>query len=101
VFVLFFREYATYSKITSKVDVYNYGILVLEMGSGRSPTCEMFLDGTTTLGQWVVDAIADGNPLRVVSHQFFQGGTSNDYSIKDEMIKVLHLKLACNSYTSK
>ena len=100
-FVLFFREYATYSKITSKVDVYNYGILVLEMGSGRSPTCEMFLDGKTALGQWVVDAIVDGNPLRVVSHQFFQGGMFNDYLIKDEMIKVLHLKLACNSYTSK
>lgn len=37
-------EYAAGLKITSKVDVYNYGIVLLEMVSGKSPTCEMFLD---------------------------------------------------------
>jgi Leucine-rich repeat (LRR) protein len=95
-------EYAACSKITSKVDVYSYGILLLEMVSGRSPTCEMFLDGTTTLRQWVVDAIVDDNGLSVVAPQFFQGDASSEYSNKekeDEMIKVLHLGLACSSNT--
>lgn len=94
-------EYAAGSKITSKVDVYSYGIILLEMVSGRSPTCEMFSDGRTTLRQWVVDAIGNGNPLRVVAPHFFEGGASGECSspIKDEMIKALYLGLACSSYT--
>ena len=95
-FVLCATEYAAGSRITSMADEYSYGILILEMVSGRSPTCEMFLHGTTTLRQFVVDAIADGNPLRAVAPQFSLGGASNDCSIKDEVIKVLCLGVACS-----
>jgi tRNA A-37 threonylcarbamoyl transferase component Bud32 len=90
-------EYAACSRITSKVDVYSYGIVLLEMVSGRSPTCEMFLDGTTTLRQWVVEVIGDGNPLRVVAPQFLERSASSDYSIEDETIKLLKLGLVCSS----
>jgi LRR receptor-like serine/threonine-protein kinase FLS2 len=90
-------EYAACSGISSKVDVYSYGILVLEMVSGRSPTCELFLNGTTTLRQWVVEAIGDGDPLKVVAPQFLEGSASNEYSIEDETIQLLNLGLACSS----
>lgn len=91
-------EYAAGSRITSKVDVYSYGIVLLEMVSGKSPTCEMFSNGRTTLRQWVVDAIGDGNPLRTVAPHFFQRGAPGESSIKDEMIKVLYLGLTCSSH---
>ena len=97
VFVSSVSEYAACSRITSKVDVYSYGIVLLEMVSGRSPTCEMFLDGTTTLRQWVVEVIGDGNPLRVVAPQFLERSASSDYSIEDETIKLLKLGLVCSS----
>jgi LRR receptor-like serine/threonine-protein kinase FLS2 len=90
-------EYAACSRITSKVDVYSYGILLLEMVSGRSPICEMFLDGMTTLRQWVVEAIGDGKPFRAVAPQLLERSASSESSIEDETIKFLKIGLACCS----
>lgn len=90
-------EYAGCSRITSKADVYSYGIVLLEMVSGRSPLCDMFLDGTTTLREWVVKAIGEGNPLSAVAPHLLEGSAHSEYSIEDETIKLLNLGIACSS----
>lgn len=54
-------EWVLNQPITSKVDVYSYGVVMLEMITGRSPTINQ--DGKTmpTVIEWVRDVIGDVN----------------------------------------
>lgn len=45
-------EYANLGKISRKCDVYSFGIVLMEIATGRSPTDDKFIEGET-LAKWV------------------------------------------------
>lgn len=49
-------EYGSEGKVSTKGDVYSYGIMLLEMFTRKKPTDDMF-DGETRLKEWVCEAL--------------------------------------------
>ena len=62
--VLFIPEYGTDGLVSTKCDVYSFGILVMETFSRRNPADDMF-GGDFSLKQLVIDALSD-SVIRVV-----------------------------------
>lgn len=46
-------EYFMYGKISEKIDVYSYGVVLLELLSGKKPICAGTLKGQESLVMWV------------------------------------------------
>lgn len=46
-------EYFMYGKVNDKVDVYAYGVVLLELLSGRKPISNDFPNGQESLVMWV------------------------------------------------
>ncbi|CAL4956416.1 unnamed protein product [Urochloa decumbens] len=77
-------------KPSQKWDVYSYGVVLLEMITGRSPAVlleTMQID----LVQWVQFCIEDKKPSADVLDPFLAGDSERE----DEMIAVLKIALAC------
>ena len=63
-------EYGLGGRVTTKGDIYSYGVVLLEMFTGKKPTHNMFVDGMN-LHKWVgnyfpnqVGEVVDRNLLR-------------------------------------
>lgn len=56
--IIFTPEYGVTGKVSTEGDVYSYGILLLEMFTGKRPTDDMFKDGLS-LHSFVTMAIPD------------------------------------------
>lgn len=46
-------EYFMYGKVSDKVDVYAFGVVLLELLSGREPICSETSKGEESLVMWV------------------------------------------------
>ncbi|KAJ1271791.1 hypothetical protein BS78_06G153000, partial [Paspalum vaginatum] len=99
-------EYAFIGKASRKSDVFSFGIMLLEVFTGRRPTDPMFV-GEMNLRQWVSEAL----PARltdVVDNRQLQGHLKCDEmtslgcpdTCENEMVllSVLELGLACSSH---
>ncbi|KAK1691812.1 hypothetical protein QYE76_008509 [Lolium multiflorum] len=71
------REYGTGSKISTAGDVYSYGIILLQMMTGKQPTDDMFKDGTNLHG-FVEEALQQnfGDILEPSLTKYDEGGES-------------------------
>ncbi|KAJ4973897.1 hypothetical protein NE237_007071 [Protea cynaroides] len=77
-------------KPSQKWDVYSYGVILIEMISGRSPMVQV---GTSEMDlvRWIQLCIQEKKPLSDVLDPFLAGESDRE----DEMIAVLKIALAC------
>ncbi|ESR50783.1 hypothetical protein CICLE_v10030604mg [Citrus x clementina] len=101
-------EYGMGSEVSTSGDVYCFGILLLEMFTGKRPTNEMFT-GNLTLHNFVKEALPERlaeivDPVLLVEKE--EGGTSKAnahrqwtrcFSVKECLVSVLAIGVTCSS----
>ncbi|KAL2459535.1 Leucine-rich receptor-like protein kinase family protein [Forsythia ovata] len=89
----FAPEYACMLKITEKSDVYSYGVVLLEIITGKKPVDPSFPDGQHVI-QWVRDHLkSKKHPVDIID-QKLQGNTD---TLIQEMLQGLGIALLCTS----
>ncbi|KAK6115952.1 hypothetical protein DH2020_008221 [Rehmannia glutinosa] len=94
-------EYGYGEKPSTAGDVYSYGILLLELFTGRNPTHEIFTGGLS-LKSWVqmhfptnVDQVLDFELLQLTNNFRDEGHCSKPLSRRDCLITVFEVGLSC------
>ena len=78
-------EYGMGSQVSTNGDVYSYGILLLEIFTGKRPTSDMFTEGLD-LHNFVKMALPD-QILQVLDPLFLVGGVQEGEETAEENIK--------------
>ncbi|CAL5003929.1 unnamed protein product [Urochloa decumbens] len=88
-------EYGSGSKVSMDGDVYSYGVLLLEMFTGRRPT-DSFIDGVANLVDYVKKAYPN-NLLEILDANIasYSRDTSAEDSIDTLIYPIFRLALAC------
>ncbi|MCO5580005.1 hypothetical protein L7F22_033871 [Adiantum nelumboides] len=89
-------EFAYTARITSKVDIYSFGVVILEMVTGRGPTDEL-LQGVS-LHEWVKHKLHDGGAnLQEIVHasNLLQSSSSNTESDDKQVQLLLQMAVEC------
>ncbi|KAH9330311.1 hypothetical protein KI387_002419, partial [Taxus chinensis] len=79
-------EYGLSGRISTKRDVYSYGILLLEMVTGKSPTNDMF-EGDLTLHNWVNSSFLN-QVLDVVDQRLLTDSAGNEIQIVVSLLRI-------------
>ncbi|XP_021802737.1 probable leucine-rich repeat receptor-like serine/threonine-protein kinase At3g14840 [Prunus avium] len=87
-------EYAMRGYLTDKADVYSFGILVLEIASGRNNTTYRGKENSFYLLDWAQLLKGQGNLLDLVDPRL-----SSDFN-KEEMMLTINVALLCCNVTS-
>ncbi|KAI5057934.1 hypothetical protein GOP47_0027949 [Adiantum capillus-veneris] len=88
-------EYANMGKISPKCDVYSFGILLLEMLTGKGPTDDMFIQGET-LATWVLSFKLDDEKFHEYLLELCSGACLYDTALPQEKLNsLLHVSLLC------
>ncbi|KAM7515056.1 hypothetical protein LguiA_004639 [Lonicera macranthoides] len=88
-------EYGREGIVSTKGDVYSYGILLMETFTRKKPTDEMFFDNLT-MRNWVYEASL-GSIVQVVDANLI-GREDEDFLAKKECASsILHLALDCST----
>ena len=93
------------SQLSTNGDVYSFGILLLEMLTGRRPTDKLFKDDLN-LHNFVKLALP-GRVMEIVDHSIFNKAGENDNMVSswsdwtsgqiECLISVFHIGLACSA----
>eukprot|EP00258_Populus_trichocarpa_P036057 XP_024452076.1 probable LRR receptor-like serine/threonine-protein kinase At1g07650 [Populus trichocarpa] len=87
-------EYAMRGYLTDKADVYSFGIVALEIVSGKSNTSHRTKEDTVYLLDWALVLKEKGTLLELVDPQLGQ-----DYN-KEEVITMINVALLCSSVSA-
>ena len=88
-----YAEYACMLKITEKSDVYSYGVVLLEIITGKKPVDPSFPDGQHVI-QWVRDHLKNKkDPVEILDPKL-QGHPDTQIQ---EMLQALGISLLCTS----
>ncbi|XP_048133468.1 putative receptor-like protein kinase At3g47110 [Rhodamnia argentea] len=89
-------EYGLEGKVSTKGDVYSFGILLLEVITGKKPTDEIF-DAAMRLRQWVGAAIPD-RVLDIVDSDLLSTNHANPtpWKLESIVLSILELGLECS-----
>uniref|UniRef100_A0A2P2P2G0 Protein kinase domain-containing protein n=1 Tax=Rhizophora mucronata TaxID=61149 RepID=A0A2P2P2G0_RHIMU len=86
-------EYACVLKITEKSDVYSYGVVLLEIITGKKPVDPSFTEGQHVI-QWVRDHLkSKKDPVEVIDPKL-QGNPDTQVQV---MLQALGISLLCTS----
>lgn len=94
-------EYGTTGKVTTQGDAYSFGITLLEILSGRSPTDAAFRDGGLTLQDFVGAAFPDRTEevldATLLINKEFDGdsGSSMRSSVHGYLVSAIRVGLSC------
>lgn len=91
--IFVFAEYASMLKITEKSDVFSYGVVLLEIITGKKPVDESFSEGQHVI-QWVRDHLkSKKDPVHIIDQKLH----GNPDSQIQEMLQALGIALLCTS----
>uniref|UniRef100_A0A5K0Z999 Serine-threonine/tyrosine-protein kinase catalytic domain-containing protein n=1 Tax=Nymphaea colorata TaxID=210225 RepID=A0A5K0Z999_9MAGN len=85
-------------KVSTKADVYSYGILLLEVFTGKMPTDEQF-DGDFSLRQWVAEAFPVAISDVIDSHLLNESNTTpteRSAAMNDLLVAIMEIGLSCS-----
>ena len=94
VFVNVNAEYGMSEEISSKGDVYSFGVLLLQMITGQSPTDKNFSDGAS-LHEFVSRAFPD-NICDVIDQTMLEDDSNAQEVIKNCVIPLVRIGLSCS-----
>ncbi|KAL8485945.1 hypothetical protein ACS0TY_028016 [Phlomoides rotata] len=85
-------EYGSEGKVSTNVDVYSYGIMLLEMFTGKKPTDDMFY-ADFGLKEWVTEAVERNAISEVVNPALLS--KEDPHLLPKEFRSVFHLAMKC------
>ncbi|KAH9288588.1 hypothetical protein KI387_032705 [Taxus chinensis] len=85
-------EYATHGQLTDKADVYSYGVLVLEIVSGRKVRDPKLPPEMELLLQWGWSLHEKNEAFELVDRRIAKGESEID---KEEIVRVIHIAHLC------
>uniref|UniRef100_A0A7N0T2Y1 Protein kinase domain-containing protein n=2 Tax=Kalanchoe fedtschenkoi TaxID=63787 RepID=A0A7N0T2Y1_KALFE len=87
-------EYALLAQLTKKADVYSFGVLMLEIVSGRSSNKMAFGDELLLLVDWTWQLKEEGRLMEIVDEEL------SEYP-KDEVLRFIKVALFCTQAIAK
>ncbi|EYU30284.1 hypothetical protein MIMGU_mgv1a000542mg [Erythranthe guttata] len=91
-------EYGTEGKVSTKGDVYSYGVTLMEMFTGKRPTNEMF-GGEMGLKEWVSEALQENKVSEIVANGLLEREDENYYAKEECISCVFHLAMKCLAFS--
>lgn len=79
-------------KVSLKADVYSFGMVMLELLSGKAPNSPMLNDDGVDLPRWVHSKIEEKQTAEVFDEELLEYKNG-----LDEMVQLLHLALLCTA----
>jgi len=91
--MLMFTEYGSKGVISIKGDVYSYGIMLMEIFTGKKPTNEMFVQ-ELTLKTWISESMPN-SVMEVVDYNLVSQHGNETHEIVSHVSSILDLALRC------
>ncbi|KAL7154559.1 hypothetical protein ABFS83_03G009500 [Erythranthe nasuta] len=91
-------EYGTEGKVSTKGDVYSYGVTLMEMFTGKRPTNEMF-GGEMGLKEWVKEALQENKVSEIVANGLLEREDENYYAKEECISCVFYLAMKCLAFS--
>ena len=88
-------EYGSQGTISTRGDVYSYGILLMETFTRKNPTDEMFA-GEMSLKGWVRQSLPY-SVIEVIDSNLLKRGEENFDAKLDCMLSIVKLAMACSA----
>ncbi|KAK9180624.1 hypothetical protein WN944_023757 [Citrus x changshan-huyou] len=92
-------EYGIEGEVSTKSDVYSYGIMLMEIFTEKKPIDEIFI-GELSLKRWVNDLLPDS--LVEVVDKTLLSGKEKHFSVKEQcLLSIFNLALECTMESSE